>query len=149
MSWISGIIKLLTGSLFTSTATSLKTVSTVKDIISTTKEGLDVLSVTDEQRNETIKQTMQAVTEFQTSIAGESTKRSGFRRVIATAVITVFLTLKVGGVLVWQVNPAYSQHIHDVTASLNPLVTTIMVSYFGYYAICNVVKSVKAKKGGA
>jgi hypothetical protein len=144
MGWFRKLINFFVGT--TPIGASIKAVSTINDIITTTKDGLDVLSATPQQKEKTIEQTMKAVNDFQVKVAGESTSRSRTRRQIALAFVIVYLTLIIGGVLVWRLDPAYSQHIFNVVASLNSIVMTIMISYFGYYAACNVIKTVKANK---
>jgi hypothetical protein len=133
------------GSMFAPTS-AIRAVSTVTDIVQTTKEGLETLTVTSEQREKTIEQTMKAVTDYHNSIVGENTLRSRTRRMIALLFVIEYITLSVGGIIVWRIDPGYSQHIFSVVSSQNSILTMILVFYFGYYAVKNVIKEVRVKK---
>jgi sterol desaturase/sphingolipid hydroxylase (fatty acid hydroxylase superfamily) len=116
---------------------------TATSIIQGTLAGIDKLVLTDEERLDAARDTMKILTEHHKALANENTSRSITRRIIAVAFIATYLTLMIAGCIIWQVNPEYSNFTFSVAVSLNKPVMLIIIFYFGYYAVANVVKARK------
>jgi hypothetical protein len=132
MSWWSNIF-----------GTSTKAVDTVANIANGAVSGIDKLFFTEQEKAEFSAKTMQVWLEVQKVTAGESSIKSITRRLLAVAFIVVYLTLILASCIVWQFNPEYAKHVFQTAQTLNTPILTIIIFYFGYYAVSNVIKAKK------
>lgn len=136
MAWYSTVTSLFTG--------SSKAVDAVSNIANGAVSGIDALFFTEEEKAEFSKETMKVWLEVQKVTAGESSIKSITRRLLACAFIAVYLIHLLGASIAYQFSKEYSTHLFNTAKSMNVIVMTIVIFYFGYYAVSNVMK---AKKG--
>jgi hypothetical protein len=132
MAWYSFLTGLFTGS------------KAGTGIVTGAIKGIDALIFTDEEKANFSKEVMTLWLDVQKVTANESSIRSVTRRILAVGFIASYLFLVLGGCAVYKWDVAYSQFLFDTAMSLNTPVLTIIIFYFGYYAVSNIIK---AKKG--
>lgn len=124
------------------------------DLISKTgsavASGIDKIVLTEEEKQdfkikkaELTAKAMESVIEIHKTIASESSIRSITRRMLAVSFIGVYLLLIVGASIVYQFSPEYASHLFKNADSMDTVVMTIVIFYFGYYAIGNLIKAKK------
>ena len=122
-----------------------KAIDLVSDISGGVMAGLDKLVLTKEEKADIQREAMKIWLEVQKVTAGESSIRSVTRRMLAVAFIAVYLLHIVGGSIVYQFNKEYAAHLFKTAGSLNTVVMTIVIFYFGYYAVNSMISKVKGK----
>ena len=122
-----------------------KAVKPITSIASSAAKGIDALFFTDEEKAELSKAVMKIWLDVQKVTANESSIRSVARRIIAIGVVATYLGILLCGCAVYKLDPEYSRFLFEVAVSLNTFVLTIMVFYFGYYALSNIIKAKKDK----
>jgi hypothetical protein len=122
-----------------------KAVDIVGDLASGAVSGIDKLFLTPEEKQDFSREVMKVWLDVQKVTAGESSIRSITRRLLAVSFCVVYLSLLITSCVVWHYNPDYSKQIFNVSQELNTPVLTIIIFYFGYYAVSNVIKSRNVK----
>ena len=132
---------------FTASKTATET---AKNVVDGTIAGIDKIWYTDEEKAENIVKRIELFQqgyaiwlEAQKVLVNESTPRSITRRVLAILILGSFLALILGAGAVYFFNQVWAQWLIDCSGYLKGLAITVGVFYFGYYAIGNVVESVK------
>ena len=113
-------------------------------LITAALEGLDNWKFSEEERAKYAKEVMGVWLDVQKVTANESSTRSVTRRILAVGFIAAYLFLLLAGCAVYKWDPQYSLFLFNTATSLNTPVLTIIIFYFGYYAVSNIIK---AKKG--
>lgn len=120
-----------------------KAIDTVSDLAKDASKGIDAMFFTQEEKSQASAKAMEMIMAWQEKMKDENSIRSVTRRIIAWAVVGVYLTLKVGGVIVWQVNKIYGNYICQQADSMFQLVMMVMGTYFVYYGLTKVAGGLK------
>jgi hypothetical protein len=112
-------------------------------IVSGAIKGIDALIFTEEEKAKFSQEVMKVWLDVQKVTANESSIRSVTRRILAVGFIISYLFLILAGCAVYKWDPVYSQFLFDTAMSLNTPVLTIIIFYFGYYAVSNIIKAKK------
>lgn len=107
--------------------------------------GIDKLILTEEEKKDYSASAAKIYLEHQKVTLGESTVKSITRRRLATMVMGTYLGLLVFAVIVYYINPDYAKFILVVAGLLTTGFTAIIIFYFGYYAIGNLIDKGKGK----
>jgi hypothetical protein len=112
--------------------------------------GIDKIILTEEEKidfaikkQELAVKTSEAVIKIHETIASESSIRSITRRIIASCFVFIYLLLIIGASIVYQFDQEYANHLYNNAESMDTIVMTIVIFYFGYYAAANVLKAKK------
>lgn len=124
-------------------SSSSKAVDTASNLIGGVVDGIDAVILTEEEKIKFDLKRAELWLKVQETITGESSIRSITRRVLAVSFISVYLTLIIASAIVWQFSPEQSKHIFETAQTLNTPIITIIIFYFGYYAVSNVIKAKK------
>jgi len=101
--------------------------------------GIDKLVFTDQEKVEFSQAAGKAYLEHQKVILKENTAKSITRRILAVMVMGTFLLLLVFSVGIYTIDPEWSKFSLQVASTLSTGFTAIIVFYFGYYAIGNLM----------
>lgn len=107
--------------------------------------GIDKLVFTDEEKADYSKEAAKIYLEHQKTTLGENTAKSITRRKLAVMVMAVFLFLLLFAVAVYKYDSEWSKFSLQTAGTLSTGFTAIIVFYFGYYAIGNLMDK---RKGG-
>jgi hypothetical protein len=107
--------------------------------------GLDKLFFTDEEKAEFKQNAGKMYLEHQKIILSENTARSITRRILAVMIIGVFLAGLVFAVAIWKYNSAWAAFTLKVAGNLSTGFGAIIVFYYGYYAVGNLMDKRKGK----
>lgn len=141
--------------------TGAKAIDTVADnattIVKSTCAGLDKIWYTDEEKADTAlkfagidvevkKQASMLFLEHQKIVASESTTRSITRRILAVMVMTTELGLLLGAAVAWKFDPIWAKFLLELAGTLSYGFMAIIIFYFGYYSVTNIIGAVGGKK---
>jgi hypothetical protein len=131
-----------------------KAIDIVGDVTGGVMSGIDAVWETEEEKKlyskeifelkikaaEKISDTSLKMAELS---ANENTAKSFTCRMIAVAFVAVYLVLYVAGAIVYQWDKAHSEFLFKAAGGMHVVITPIVIFYFGYYAVANVLKSKK------
>ena len=119
-----------------------KIISTLADTVKAGTGMLDKAFFTDEERAEAASKIMDVLLKVQVSTAEENSIRSVTRRIMAWAIIGVFLILILAMCVIWPFNPAWAVYILSVIegTQLSLLTMGVGIFYFGYYGVAQITR---------
>ena len=131
--------------LFSWLKTSEKAVDTGLDLVKDMASGMDVMFLTDEERIQYGGKIMDQALEFNAKIRDENSVRAKARRSLAKLFCyNYILAIDVGIGVYLLGNKALGKEIITLTtAAFGTIVLCIIVSYFGYYGVMNVLSKKK------
>jgi len=101
--------------------------------------GIDKLFYTNEEKADSRKEVAKMYMAHQTLILGENTARSITRRILAIMIIGAFLSGLIFSVGIWKYSPGWAKFTLGVTGHLSTGFGGIIVFYYGYYAVGNIM----------
>ena len=107
--------------------------------------GIDKMWFTAEEKSEASLMVTNAHIELMKALAGENSARAITRRLLAMMFCGTFLSLLIIATAVWKFDPIWSKQIFEVVEVMSNPVLAIVIFYFGYYGIGQVMD--KRKKG--
>ena len=119
---------------------------TVDKVINGAIDGADKLFFTKEEKAEYLKQIGSSALDFVKATANENTARSITRRIIAVVFVSLFALLLISAAIVYKIDLEYSKFLLDLAKEQNTIVMTIVIFYFGYYAVGSVTSLINRKK---
>jgi len=127
----------------TGVKTADKAMDTINNVTDHVASGLDKLFFTDQEKAQISIETAQLHLKFIELTLNESSIRSITRRVLAWAIMTVFLSLLVISAGVWKFDAEWARFIFNCASQTYELVLLVAFFYFGYFAVSSVVKKAK------
>lgn len=115
----------------------------VNKIVDSTISGIDKMAMTNEEKADHIAKVADAQTEFVKMTLNAKTPSSKARRMIAIALVGLYILLLLAAVIGYWFDKGYTEFILDIIKSnLSALVLMIMGFYFGgYMASTHLIKS--------
>ena len=104
--------------------------------------GIDKLFFTDEEKSEASLKVTEAHLKLVEATAGENSKRSITRRILAVMIMGSFLALLLFGAGIHRWDPDWSKHVLTCASALSTLALTIGIFYFGSYGIKSIFPNV-------
>ena len=112
--------------------------------------GIDKLVYTDQEKAEFSKERAQIALQMSAmhiklmeTIGDENTARSIARRRLAFMITLVFLFLILFSAMVWKFDKSWSDAVFDRVKSMDTLMVSVVVFYFGYYGVKNIISTAK------
>ncbi|WP_340112618.1 hypothetical protein [Maribellus mangrovi] len=109
----------------------------------TVASGIDKLFFTAEEKSEASQKAWDQWIEWYKLNSDENSARSKTRRILAILFASFFLFLLLAAAALYWFNEAYSAFLFDLAKEIFPLVSGIMLFYFGYYGWNSIVKNKK------
>lgn len=131
--------------LFDLFSSSKKIASAGEKLIDGAMSGLDKLILTEEEKRDFSVKAGELYLKHQGIIANENTARSITRRILATMIMAIFLLLLVFAVGTWKFYPEWAKFTLSVASNLSTGFTAIIIFYFGYYAVGNILDKKNGK----
>lgn len=115
----------------------------VNKIVDSTISGIDKMKMTNEEKADHMAKVADAQTEFVKMTLNAKTPSSKARRMIAVALVSLYILLLLAAVIGYWFDKEYTEFILDIIKSnLSALVLMIMGFYFGgYMASTHLIKS--------
>ncbi|WP_297096383.1 hypothetical protein [uncultured Draconibacterium sp.] len=107
----------------------------------TISSGVDKLFFTNEEKSDAAKQAWDQWIEWYKLNSDENSARSVTRRILAIMFSSIFLFLLLCAGAVYFFDETYAGFLFDLSKSIFPLVSGILLFYFGYYGINSVIKT--------
>lgn len=127
----------------TGVKTANKAMDTINNVTDHVASGLDKLFFTDQERAQISMETAQLHLKLIETTMNESSIRSITRRVLAWAIMLIFLLLIISCAGVWKFDQEWAKFIFQCAGQLYELVLLVAFFYFGYFAVSSVVRKVK------
>jgi len=126
---------------------SVKVVDTVADTVKSGIEMLDEAFYTDQEKAADAGKIMDTWLEIQKAIAQENSIRSITRRILAWAVMGLFLILVLAACIIWKFDPAWAEYIKNIIIETQLMYLAMIIGffYFGSYGLSTLIKK---RKGG-
>ena len=105
--------------------------------------GIDKIFFTNQERSEATQKAFNEYVEWYKLTIDESTAKSLTRRYIAILMVASFLILLLGSGVAYYFDINYAVHLWELSKTIIPYVGGIMLFYFGYYGVMNVIKAKK------
>ena len=121
------------------------------DMASSTLEhvasGLDKLHFSEEERSDAHMKGFDFYLKFMELQSDENSIRSKTRRIGAILIVGNFVMLLNASAFVYVVldNKDGAKYLLELALTMTTMVTAVTIFYYGYYAVKNVVKSIKTK----
>ncbi len=115
-------------------------------VFDTVASGVDEAFYTKEEQSDDARKVYQDYFEWYKTTLEESTVRSITRRILAILFAACYLLLIIASAVAYKFDPEYSSFLWEVSKTIGPYVGGIMLFYFGYYGVKNVVKENNKKK---
>lgn len=109
-------------------------------------KGLDNLIFSNEERAEYNKKMADSVVDFAKSTMGENTTRSFTRRLVAFAIMGIYMVFILGAGIAYLIDAEYSKFLYDIAMKQNTLVLMVSAFYFGGYYAGKVIGQKEKKK---
>jgi hypothetical protein len=117
-----------------------------QEVFNTVASGVDKAFYTKEEQSDDARKVYQDYFEWYKTTLEESTVRSITRRILAILFAACYLLLVIASAIAYKFDPEYSSFLWEVSKAIAPVVGGIMLFYFGYYGVKNVVKENNKKK---
>lgn len=104
--------------------------------------GMDKLFFTNEEKSEASLKVTEAHLKLVEATAGENSKRSITRRILAVMIMGSFLALLLFGAVIHRWDPEWSKHVLVCASALSTLSLTIGIFYFGTYGIKSIFPNI-------
>lgn len=117
-----------------------------QEAFDTVASGIDKAFYTREEQSDDAKEAWSSWFEWYKNTLDESSVRSITRRILAVMFSTVFLILFLGAAAFYKFDKEYALFLFDLAKEIGPYVGGIMLFYFGYYGIKNVLQTSKKTK---
>lgn len=108
-------------------------------VISGAIGGIDALIFTDQEKAEFNQKRANLWLKTQEVLANENTAKSITRRILAVMVMASFLFLLLFAVGIYKFDQGWAKFSLDVAGTLSTGFTAIIIFYFGYYAVGNLI----------
>ncbi len=102
--------------------------------------GIDKAWFTPEEKSEASQKATETIINMWKTVATENSEQSKARREIAMAILKVYFSLLLMGVVVYGFNPEYAAFIFGVVKEISIMVSGVMFIYFGPHQIAKVWK---------
>jgi hypothetical protein len=102
--------------------------------------GIDKAWYTEEEKAEASQKAVETIIEMWKTLATENSEQSKARRVIAMAILKVYFTLLLMGVVVYGFDPDYAAFIFKIVKEISVLVAGVQFIYFGPHQISKIWK---------
>ena len=107
----------------------------------TISSGVDKLFFTNEEKSDAAKQAWDQWIEWYKLNSDENSARSKTRRILAIMFAAIFLFLLLCSGAVYLINETYANFLFELSKSIFPLVSGILLFYFGYYGVNSIIKT--------
>ena len=111
---------------------------TPEKVIDGVFRGVDKLAFTQQERADLNAKVAESLAQFAKDTMNESGTRSFTRRILCVSVTFVYLLLVIACVVVYKIDPIYSEFIFNVN---NECLGTLVLMTFGFYVGSYMVKS--------
>jgi len=112
----------------------------------TVASGIDKAFYTKEEQSDDAKAAWAGWFEWYKNTLDESSIRSITRRILAVMFSSVFLVLFIAAAVFYKFDKEYALFLFELAKELGVYVGGIMLFYFGYYGIKNIVQTSKKQK---
>jgi len=115
-------------------------------VFDTISSGIDKSILTRQEKAGVVIKTLNTQLEWFKLTANENTVKSKTRRYIAVMFVAVFLLLLVFSAAIYKFDKDWAAHVWELSKTIAPYVGAISIFYFGYYAVNQVIDTMKSRR---
>jgi hypothetical protein len=119
--------------------TSDKALNTASDLVKSGAKGIDKLFFTSEEKSQASLDMIKLWIETQKVLRDENSAKSITRRILAVLIIAANAVLAFGAAIVYHFSQDHALFILELIKEYSWITASVVIFYFGYYAVKQIV----------